>query len=211
MLQKTNFSRVNFSLWVLLRHFTVLTLFQIGLMMTQSKMGLRLHLFWDPRAPESRLLLVRPWAHDTSAARCHYVTAARADKLTMAGYLKERLNNEKVTCTNFRLMKWLLINCSEQSPADTNIQSVWCFPTKWWNLRPGAVTSLFLLNGGTNIQFYILTFSFDIRNPYCWCHYHTGISMFSKLSDVKQAWKPKPHIYPVLYDFGVRENNKARS
>ena len=58
------------------------------------------------------------------------VTAARADKLTMAGYLKERLNVEKVTCTNFRLMKWLLINCSEQSPADTNIQSVWCFPTK---------------------------------------------------------------------------------
>ena len=91
------------------------------------------------------------------------VTAAKADKLA----LKERLNVEKVTWTNFRLMQWLLINCSEQRQADTNIQSVWCFPTKWWNLRPGALTSLFLLNGGTNIQFYILTFSFDIRNPYC--------------------------------------------
>ena len=116
------------------------------------------------------------------------VTAAKADKLA----LKERLNVEKVTWTNFRLMQWLLINCSEQRQADTNIQSVWCFPTKWWNLRPGALTSLFLLNGGTNIQFYILTFSFDIRNPYCSSVITTQeFPCFPKLSNCQTNVKAK--------------------
>ena len=68
--------------------------------------------------------------HEHMTHRMPDVTAELADKLTLTGNLKGRLNIEKVTCTNFRLMKWLLINCSEQTRADTNIQSVWCFPTK---------------------------------------------------------------------------------
>ena len=201
MLQKTNFSRVNFSLWVLLRHFTVLTLFQIGLMMTQSKMGVRLHLFWAPE-----LLLFMTPEHMTR--RLPDVT-----RLYLSwhyyGYLRERLNFEKLTRANFRLMKRLLINSPEQTRLTQIFKVSSVFRQNDGIYSPGLWPHYSCLMEERIFNF---TFSFDILNPYCLCHYHPGISVFSKLSNVKQAWKPEqhmvadhPHIQHTIHSFWKHE------